>query len=71
MNEELMTVKTVSKRLMCSVAHVYALIDAGELQCYKIGLRSQGGIRVSEEQLKTYLESKRVGEKVTLKHIKI
>ena len=71
MNDELMTVKTISKRLMCSVAHVYALIDARELLCYKIGLGSQGGIRISEEQLKTYLESKRVYEKVALKHIKI
>ena len=61
MNEELMTVKTISKRLMCSVAHVYAIIDAGELGHFKIGLRSQGGIRVSEEQLQAYLERKEQG----------
>jgi excisionase family DNA binding protein len=78
MNDELMTVKTIAKRLMCSVAHVYALVDAGELACFKIGLRSQGGIRVSEEQLQAYLKRKERGgqspapkppSKVKLQHL--
>ena len=74
MNSELMTVKTIAKRLMCSVAHVYAIIDAGELSCYKIGLRKQGGIRVSEEQLLAYLknrENKGMAHGQELKHLEI
>jgi excisionase family DNA binding protein len=72
MHEELMTVKMIARRLLCSVAHCYALIEAGELSCYKIGLGRQGGVRVSEEQLQEYLEKKKVGsERLTLKHIKI
>ena len=58
---ELMTIKTIAKRLVCSAAHVYALVDAGELGHYKIGLGSQGGIRISEEHLQAYLERKEQG----------
>lgn len=55
----LLLVRDVKLRLKCSQAHVYALIEAGELECYKIGLGKQGGIRISEEQLQAYLDSKK------------
>jgi excisionase family DNA binding protein len=69
---ELMRVKEVAERLKCGVSHVYAVIDAGELSCYKIGLGKQGGIRVSEEHLTAYLknrENKNVLEGHPLKHL--
>jgi len=50
----MMTVAEVAKRLRVSPACAYALIDAGELACYRIGLR-RGVIRVSEEQLQAFL----------------
>ena len=50
----MMTVAEIAKRLRVSLACAYALIDAGELACYRIGLR-RGVIRVSEEQLQAFL----------------
>lgn len=70
--DNLMTVQEVKDRLHCSPAHVYALIDAGELRCYRIGLGKQGGVRVSEEQLQEYLKKKEHGQPTgDFKHIKI
>lgn len=47
----LMTPKQVAERLAISLSKVYALIEKGVIGCYRIG----GSIRVSEEQLNTYL----------------
>jgi excisionase family DNA binding protein len=47
----LMTPKNVAERLAISLSKVYSLIDRGTIGYYRIG----GSIRVSEEQLNTYL----------------
>jgi excisionase family DNA binding protein len=46
----------IAKRLRISNACAYALIDAGKLSCFRIGV-GRGTIRVSEEQLQAYLKS--------------
>ena len=43
----------VKKRLNISLSQVYKIIRNGELTCYRFGR----AIRVSEEQLKQYLEA--------------
>jgi excisionase family DNA binding protein len=50
-------VKAVAQRLALSISAVYALLESGRLPHYKIG----GAIRVSEDQLKEYLDSCRRG----------
>lgn len=73
---DMMTVSTVAERLDVSDACVYAIIAAGDLRCYRIGV-GRGAIRISEEQLQDYLDKKETGEKpktsrpvpVKLKHL--
>ena len=48
----MLRVKRVAERLSLSVSAVYALIESGALPHYKIG----GAIRVSEDQLKRFLD---------------
>ena len=48
----LLRVTEAAKRLNCSVATVYGLIESGRLGHYRCP-----GIRVSEEQLADYLQS--------------
>ena len=50
----LMTAEEVAKRLNMSDSFVYAAIASGRLKHHRLG-RSQGGIRVSEEQLAAFL----------------
>lgn len=52
----MLTVKTVAERLSLSLAKVYELIQSGELPCHRFG-RS---VRVSEEQLRQFLNETRV-----------
>jgi len=52
----LLKVSQVCERLNCSLATVYALIERGDLECFRCP-----GIRVSEEQLAVYLESTKKG----------
>ena len=61
MNDDLITVKTLAKRLLVSVAAVYAMVDSGEIECYRIRTKpgKRGTIRFSEEQVTAYLESRR------------
>jgi len=75
----MMKVREVAQRLCCAVSTVYQLIDTGKLGAFHIG-RSGGAIRVSEEQLREYLESSRTVPNVPatrkpprpkLKHIKL
>lgn len=54
----MMTIREISKRLRCSLSTVYELVDAGTLESFRIG-PNRGTIRVSEEQLKTYLNANR------------
>lgn len=44
--------------LKCSLSHLYALIESGELRCVKIGLRGSAGIRVSRSMLDEFLRKR-------------
>lgn len=48
------TVMEIAKRLRISPALAYALVEAGKMPHYRIGL-GRGSIRVSEEQLARFL----------------
>lgn len=58
----MMTVVEVAKRLKVSPATVYALVEAGLIECHRIRTRpgSRGTIRFTEEQLQAYLGSTKV-----------
>jgi len=60
MNDNLLTVKEVAKRLAVSESFVYGRIADGSLKHYRLG-KGQGGIRVSEEQLQEYLKGREEG----------
>lgn len=49
------TVKQVAERLNISVRTIYAAVERGDLKCHRFGQR-RGTIRVSEENLRAYLE---------------
>lgn len=53
--------KQLAQRLSLSLSMVYRLLTSGDLECYRFGT----AYRVSEEQLKQFLEKqKAVNEKV-------
>ena len=52
----MMTVPEVAERLRVAVSTVYALVESGKLQAFRIGPHD-GAIRVSEEQFQAYLEA--------------
>ena len=58
MNEKLMMVPMVAKRLNCSISFVYQLITLGELKAIRTGKRK--GIRVSEASYQHYVASCRI-----------
>lgn len=60
--KKLMLVSRVSEILSCSESFVYARIADGSLKHFRLGA-GQGGIRVSEEQLQEYLQSRERGGK--------
>jgi excisionase family DNA binding protein len=69
-----LTVADVAERLKCSRALVYAIIESGQLGCYRIGLGKQGGVRVSEEQLSAYLHDREQSpafQATPLKHLRL
>ncbi len=49
-----MRVKEAAARLEVSPKTVYALVAAGELRCYRVGL-GRGCIRIAEEHIAEYL----------------
>lgn len=51
----MMTVREVADRLKCAASTVYQLVETGRLGAFHIGPNG-GSIRVSEDQLKQYLE---------------
>jgi excisionase family DNA binding protein len=51
----MMTVKQVADRLSCSTSLIYDHIASGRLKAYRIG-KGRGGLRVSDEQLKFFLQ---------------
>ena len=52
----MLTVPEVAERLRVAVSTVYAIVETGKLQAFRIGPHD-GAIRVSEEQFQTYLEA--------------
>lgn len=74
----MLSVKQVAERLNLSRQCVYALIDSGEIPAHRFGV-GRGTIRVSAEDLNTYVDSARLskgGERVSaprlqLKHINL
>ena len=71
------TAKQVSEFLSCSLQNVYDIIKAGEPHATRIGVGG-GGIRVSEEDLEAFLQSRKTGRTVELrrgpvelKHVKL
>lgn len=69
---ELIEVSDVAAILKVSRSQVYALIESQKLRCYRITTGKQGGIRVSIEQLRAYLQSVEEGGQSLppgLKHI--
>lgn len=52
----MLTVPEIAERLRVAVSTVYALVELGKLQAFRIG-PNDGAIRVSEEQLETYLNT--------------
>ena len=60
----MLTVRDVSNRLGMSVSFVYQELRSGKLEHYQFG-KTYGAIRVSEEQLASYLESFVKGKKKT------
>lgn len=68
------SVKQVADRLAVSAAVVYRLIDSGQLEAHRIGLK-RGTLRISEQQIEAYLEKSKVNlsqpcsSKKSLKHI--
>jgi len=56
----MLTVAEVAERWKCSPALIYALLNAGQLHCYRLGL-GRGAIRFSEQHLADYLQTKENG----------
>ena len=54
----MMTIREVAEKLRCSLSTVYELVEGGSLEAFRIG-PNRGTIRVTEEQLKTYLDGSR------------
>ena len=55
----LLKVPQVADRLNCSQATAYALIESGQLPAVKIGAGG-GGVRVTEQDLDSFIESRRI-----------
>ena len=57
--DPLLTVKDVARLLRISLAATYALVQEGELPCYRIG-RQRGSIRVAASDVSSYLAERRL-----------
>ena len=74
----MLTLREVAERLNCSLANVYALIEAGKLSAVCVGARGKG-YRVSESALGVFLAENRVetaeeppkAPRLKLKHLKL
>jgi excisionase family DNA binding protein len=56
--DTLLTVEEVSERLNVSPSFTYARISDGSLRHFRLGNGTQGGLRISEEQLAEYLAAR-------------
>lgn len=50
-------VEEIAELLRCSVSQIYAIIAVGKLRCLHVTTGKQGGIRVSREQLDSFLKA--------------
>jgi excisionase family DNA binding protein len=75
----MLTVADVADRLNISKQVVYALVEAGDLPVHRFGL-GRGTIRVSDEDLRSFVAASRVEKKteeprraprLKLKHIRV
>jgi excisionase family DNA binding protein len=60
-----LTVKEVAARLGLSLTAVYALCEAGELPCHRVGLKG-GRVRIPEDALAEYLERSKIEAPATV-----
>ena len=72
----MLKISEVAARLNLSESSVYELVEAGKIVVHRFG-KCRGAIRISEDDLRTYIESCRVGSestptrsKRTLRHLK-
>lgn len=73
----MLTVRDVARKLNLSRSSIYELINRGRLTCHRVGC-GRGVIRISEDDLQTYLTSCRsepvakpsVASRVKLKHLR-
>lgn len=71
MTAKVLTVREVADVLRVSLGTVYALVDAGKLDCLRIGT-GRGTIRILEDDLRRYMEScRRATDGPLLKHIRV
>jgi excisionase family DNA binding protein len=56
-SSRVLTVAEVAGRLRVSPGAIYAAIQAGRLRAFRFGTRGRGTYRVTEENLRQYLES--------------
>lgn len=69
----MLTVKQVADRLNVSQSIIYALVEAGQIVCHRIGV-GRGSIRIAEEDLARYLKSCRNADSSSgprLRHISL
>jgi excisionase family DNA binding protein len=59
----MLTIKQVAERLSVSLSLAYRLVRTGEIESYRIGNNCR---RVSEEQLRHYLQCREVTSQQTL-----
>ncbi len=55
--EKLLTVRMVAKRLGLSISTIYRLVEAGELEVIRTGLKK--GYKVPETSLNEFVENRR------------
>jgi len=73
----MLLVREVAEQLRCSISNVHSLIESGALPTYCVGANGKG-IRISGEDLQTFLDSRRQGKRranlqpaaVRLKHLR-
>jgi len=63
------TVGEIAKKLRVSLACAYALVESGQLACYRIGT-GRGTIRISDEHLQQFLKRAQVRETSAQGHIR-
>jgi len=58
--DRILNVEQVRERLKCSRAHVYNLINAGEIDSFRVG--RQKGVRIRESVVVRFIQKKEADE---------